>query len=379
MSDPRIEAFAPSPEGLRMETAGSGSRERLDSVQLLRAIAAIDIVVFHTPFYALIGSWGVTLFFVISGFIVCYVTETTGVHFMQKRILRIVPLYWAGTLCVFGIALAMPSLVQNTTTDVGSLLKSLAFIPFYKGQIIQPVLFLGWTLNFEMFFYLLFAISVRLSHRYRAVICSVLIIGIVVAGQLFSVDVVVWRFFTQPIILDFILGMFCFTVLKAAGFGRSHRRRFASKVAFTGLGTAFLVSMPLSIGQGSGATNLTPGVAGGIELGILSALALCSFVYGLSGVVLPRPVVLIGDASYSLYLFHPYVIQLFGKVFRAFDSDTTAAHLSGLLAIVLCCVLAVLLYRYVERPVTRYLRRRLLSEGGRRSSGLPRPGGVDAR
>src|ERR1035437_260869 len=280
-------------------------RERLDSVQLLRAIAAVDVVAFHTPVFNAVGSWGVTLFFVISGFIMCYVTEATGSQFIQKRILRIVPLYWAGTLSVFGIALLAPSLLQSTTADVGELIKSLAFIPFYKGQTISPVLFLGWTLNLEMFFYVLFALSLKLSHRHRAAICSALLLMIAACGQLFRFDSVVLKFFTQPMILDFIFGMVCYWVLTRftrRGEGSPSMRRRAWAL----VGAVLLVCMPLTAGHNPAATGLNPGASSGIALALVASLAFCCVVHGLAGANLPRFAVLIGDASYSLYLFHPY-------------------------------------------------------------------------
>ena len=344
-------------------SARSPLRGRLDSVQLLRAIAAVSVVAFHTPFFAPIGSWGVTLFFVISGFIMCYVTEKSGSHFLQKRILRIVPLYWAGTVCVFGVAVAAPGLVQNTTGDIGDLVKSLLFIPFYKGQTIQPVLFLGWTLNFEMFFYLLFAFSLKLSHRYRALSCSAILLAIAACGQLFRFDSVFLQFYSQPIILDFIFGMICYALLVSIARRRTGPSSLPARLAWTLVGAAFLVSMPLSIGLPLVATSGTPTANGGIILAALASLSFCFFVYGLAGTSLPRPIVLIGDASYSLYLFHPYVIQLFAKAFKSFDANDTGAHLLAVVAIVLCCVLSVTLYRYVERPVTRYLREKLIGEG----------------
>jgi peptidoglycan/LPS O-acetylase OafA/YrhL len=330
---------------------------------MLRAVAAVSIVAFHTPFFHAIGNWGVTLFFVISGFIMCYVTKTSGSHFLQKRILRIVPLYWAGTLCVFGVAVVAPSLVQNTTTDLGDLVKSLLFVPFYKGQEIQPVLFLGWTLNLEMFFYLLFALSLKLSQRYRALICSAILFVIATCGQRFHFDSVVLQFYTQPIILDFIFGMMSYSLLVDIAARRAGLPSWPPRLAWALVGTAFLVFLSLTSEAMPLATVITPGVGGTITLAALASVSFCAFVYGLAGVGLPRPIVLIGDASYSLYLFHPYVIQLFAKAFKSFDADDTGAHLLAVSAIALCCALSVTLYRYVEEPVTTYLRAKLIGEG----------------
>jgi exopolysaccharide production protein ExoZ len=330
------------------------SKARLDSVQLLRAVAATTVVAFHTEAYKGIGSWGVTLFFVISGFIMCYVTEASGAQFLEKRIVRIVPLYWAGTIAVFGVALFAPSLVQNTTTDVGSLFKSLAFIPFYKGSVMEPVLFLGWTLNLEMMFYVLFAVSLAVSHRHRAAIASAVLILFAGWGQLVHFPSDILTFLSQPIILDFIFGMAAYSILRRLGEWTAGTA--GVRWAWLVVGVAVLATMPFVAHV---PVDVLPATPGGIVLGLIAAAAFCCIVHGLTGVRLPLFAVLVGDASYSLYLFHPYVIQAFAKVFKAFDNPGIVGYLFAALAVALCCVLAVALYRFVEAPVTRYLRSRL--------------------
>lgn len=111
------------------------------------------------------------------------------------------------------------------------------------------------------------------------------------------------------------------------------------------------------------AIGLTPGASGGIALALVASLAFCCVVHGLAGPNLPRFAVLIGDASYSLYLFHPYVIQTFVKVFKSLNDGGPVSYALALIAIALCCALSVALYRYVEAPVTKYLRRKLLARG----------------
>ena len=81
----------------------------LTSVQLLRFIAAFLVVLTHTlgeyewsrPF----GSFGVDIFFVISGFIIYVITDKDFEYFLRKRLIRIVPMYWVFTLGVAAIAL----------------------------------------------------------------------------------------------------------------------------------------------------------------------------------------------------------------------------------------------------------------------------------
>lgn len=101
-------------------------KETIGNIQSLRAIAAILVVFVHLEVFLHhldlkpFGHCGVDIFFVISGFIMVQTTRRGGhspARFMANRIARVVPLYWLLTLGVFSLALAVPSLVQNTTTD----------------------------------------------------------------------------------------------------------------------------------------------------------------------------------------------------------------------------------------------------------------------
>jgi exopolysaccharide production protein ExoZ len=340
-------------------------RMRLDSVQLLRAVAAVTVVTHHIRLFAN-GEWGVDLFFVISGFIMCYVTAESARHFFTKRLIRVVPLYWAGTLAVFAVALAAPTLLTHTTTSLADLAKSLAFIPFKKGDKTVPVLFLGWTLNYEMFFYLLFALSMAASHRHRALIASTVLIVMVVAGQVFDIGWVPLRFLTQPIVLEFAFGMLCYTFFMRDSVHSEARRATASRIAWTALGAMLIACMPF-------ATFIAPYEDRIIKWGILAALGFYCVVHGLLGLKLPRAWVLIGDASYSLYLFHPYVIQIFTKVFGAFTGNGVYAYCMAAVVIALCCGLAVLSYTYLEKPISEVLRRKFVDDAPRAAVAVNQP------
>jgi exopolysaccharide production protein ExoZ len=334
---------------------------RLDCVQLLRAFAAVAVVTHHIRLFGN-GAWGVDLFFVISGFIMCYVTEDSGRRFFAKRIIRVVPLYWAGTLAVFCVALVFPSLLDHTTADFVDLLKSLFFIPFKKGHNTVPVLFLGWTLNYEMLFYLIFSLSMAVSHKRRATVASVLLIAMVVAGQWVPDHPVPLKFFTRPIILEFAFGMICYELFIGTPVQRVQNRSLASRLLWTLAGAVFITCMPL-------ATIFAPFEDPVIRWGVLAALSFYCVLYGLSGVKLPPALVIIGDASYSLYLFHPYVIQLFTKMSGAFSGSGPVAYFMAVLVIILCCVLSVISYKYLERPITEFLRKRFVDRSA--LSGAP--------
>src|SRR5450432_4754492 len=86
----------------------------LQSIQVLRALAATTVIFAHIRFINR-GGFGVNIFFVISGFIICYISSLNPSYFWLKRIFRIVPLYWMGTVGVFLISLAAPNLLNYTT------------------------------------------------------------------------------------------------------------------------------------------------------------------------------------------------------------------------------------------------------------------------
>lgn len=326
--------------------------DKLDSIQMLRAIAALAVVFFHIPLFRN-GDWGVDIFFVISGFIMAMVTAGSSRHFFGKRLIRVVPLYWLGTLGVFAVALLLPSLLDNTTADAAGLVKSLLFIPYQKGEYVQPLLYLGWTLNYEMFFYAVFALSMAISQRHRLVICSCLLMGLVMLGQVVTFEALLARFYTQEILAEFVLGMGCYAVYARTAAWRQHGMARSARCALLLVGLVALVYMPL-------AGTLVALMGRTLGWGVPAALILLTCVQGLAGIRLPALVVLLGDASYSLYLFHPYVLKVFNKVFHVFDSRGLLAYVMTPVSIALCCAVAIGVYRLVEVPLTRWLRARFI-------------------
>src|SRR5690606_14627525 len=145
-------------------------------------------------------STGVALFFVISGFVMAHAVPpargpVAARAFILRRLARIAPLYWLATLA-WTVHLA----VDGAPPDYWDLARSLFFIPYADhGGALRPVLGLGWTLNFEMYFYALFALGLLLSGRWGAVALSALIAASVSVGGLTGSS----RFLTDPILLCF--------------------------------------------------------------------------------------------------------------------------------------------------------------------------------
>ncbi len=138
------------------------------SIQYLRALAALGVVLYHLGERAghpiKIGAAGVDLFFVISGFIMWMISEgETPISFGLSRLWRIVPMYWAVTLLLFA-----KHVMEHQSPGVWRLVFSMFFVPHVNEQgEYFPILVPGWTLNFEMFFYLVFGLCLLIADRRR--------------------------------------------------------------------------------------------------------------------------------------------------------------------------------------------------------------------
>ena len=348
----------------------SNSIDRLDSIQLLRAVAAIAVITHHIDIFGN-GAWGVDIFFVMSGFIMCFVTAKSSNHFFLKRIIRVVPLYWAGTFFIFTIAALFPSLLGDTSTtaNITHLLKSLFFIPFQKGSEVQPLLFLGWTLNYEMFFYVIFSLSMTINQAYKGLICSVMIISLVICGQIFSFNSVVFEFYTSSLLLEFLFGIGVYSLYSVTFEWRQQKLTKILKVILTLLsgfllvflpyGTQFIDEVGLAIGQAIPVTytaNFIADMGRTVMSGVPASFLFLFFICGLSNKKLPYILVLLGDASYSLYLFHPYVVNIFEKIIYRLDTVSWLSYFISIDMIIICCLVSILIYKLIELPVTKYLR-----------------------
>jgi exopolysaccharide production protein ExoZ len=172
-------------------------RVRLQSIQFLRAIAALLVLLFHLSDGRIVtGASGVDIFFVISGFIM----GTVGVgerprDFIVKRAARIVPLYWLITMAMCIGALL--GVFSRFSYDIESLVKSLLFIPYYDASgHIWPLVVPGWTLNLEALFYILFAGGLLFGAPIA--FCVVALAVLAAVGQLTPFEWAPLRLWTSP-------------------------------------------------------------------------------------------------------------------------------------------------------------------------------------
>lgn len=265
--------------------------QKLRSIQVLRGVAATAVVTLHAYgettdgriTFAHHGGAGVDLFFVISGFIMASVGAGKRPEaFLADRARRIYPLWL--------IALAPWLLIGPLTA--GILVSSLTLWPIYGGAFQTPALGVGWTLCFEMLFYLAFALALATRAWVPlALYAACFILAILTMAATF-------RFLGNPLACEFLMG---------AAIARLPRREFLGPaLAFSGL--AIILSSPAVL------VNFTVVMdpARSILRLALWGLPAAAVVYGILSMEtrLPslRPLVFLGDASYAIYLFHPIVL-----------------------------------------------------------------------
>ena len=355
--------------------------KQISHLQVLRAVAALMVVFGHAQHDALVQSlklgsgfervhalpWGagVDLFFVISGFIMVYASERlygrdgAGVAFLGRRLARIVPLYWLFLSLYVGVivqAVWAGTKVFPATLDV---VASYAFWPTdaFGDGIPRPLLTLGWTLNYEMFFYVVFALFVGFS-RSRAVLCvSLVLLTLVGLGAGLSPSSPALFFWTRPIVLEFCLGMGIALLLHSGII-----LAWPLRVAMTLVALLILVVDPLASSQQALDWTTPNDLARLLSWGIPAALVVAAAVLGPqarpSGLL--RAGIALGDASYALYLVHPFVVFGFRNVWLHAGLGTRLGLWPMVAAsTILACAVALLVHRFIERPLTDFAHERL--------------------
>ncbi len=345
---------------------------KLNNIQVLRAFAATAVVLFHTgfafPFMRPFGSFGVDVFFVISGYIMARIldpeSDSSSDFFFRRRVLRIVPPYWFFTILLYLAALRVPQLMGSTRAGAVDLLKSLFFIPFTKGSgLIQPLLFIGWSLNYEMFFYLALAIGLLIHKRHAVWIGAAIVPVTMLACMPFAEQNVLARFYSRDIVLEFILGIWSYYVCRAV------TGQTARKLRIPALAVCLASALLLIAVQGILPPEFVP-----FRNSRIPSLGILSFLLVTSASVLSQAewdthlasLVLVGDASYILYLIHPYCEYSLDRLLAPHLHWLKRESASGaLIGVAVSILVAIVIHLYCERPTVRFLNRNF---GGKRKS-----------
>ncbi|PID62257.1 MAG: hypothetical protein CSB44_03960 [Gammaproteobacteria bacterium] len=324
---------------------------KLYTLQYLRAFAALAVVYSHAtiqvPEWKVwlphAGAFGVDVFFVISGFIMVYIArpEDTPANFMSHRIRRVVPLYWFFTVLMATILVSLPNVFRNASFEIGAFFESLLFIPHWSiadPNFIWPILAPGWSLNYEMYFYLAFAASLLLPPRFRIAFIAAVIGAIWLLCQFFGNErSAITGFYGDSIVFEFVFGMLLARAFKG-GFELSN----GVATVLIVFGTLLLVVLEL-------AQLPLPRI---VTLGIPSLMLVTGVVF----LHWPRLAWLeyLGDASYALYLSHIFVLGVLRAVLPRFlPEGPLGAWLFVFLSLVICTLASIFFHRYVDNWLLR--------------------------
>ena len=304
------------------------------------------------------GASGVDLFFIISGFIIALSTakksKSLTLEFVIKRIFRIYPIL---IICLFLLFFIMPN------ANLSDYLRSA--LPLHMNYKDEAPFFgwnsliTAWTLTYELYFYLVFIISMTISHRFRTVICSLIILTTILSSQLYyngaisfdgavaanvtetSVIQLFLRFTSSPMMIEFIIGMILYEM-------RNIYKYVPTPEVIAFIGVSFYVCCFISGYRGGfGPQNF--GLWG-------FAVVVSALVYEANRDIKDNKILsFLGDISYSLYMSHILVIEIFRQ--RWLDAPIYSAGTGFSRFLFLMSVSIIVSYfafTYIEKPFIKY-------------------------
>ena len=342
------------------------AKNRVESIHLLRALAASLVVVYHacnsvrslpnaspllssSPLTEL-GAAGVDVFFVISGFVMVMTLANPahrmqgGLKFFQRRAMRVVPMYWLGTTAMVLLWL-LPGAFSHNPHPASHIVESYLFIPYYSvsGRI-EPILTPGWTLMYEMYFYTIIAICITRSLRSIIIACTGVLLTLVFAGLVFAPHGAVPAFGTGSLLLEFVMGLFAGAV-------------YIRSKPLPILVTCALIILAAVLWSADLFVELRPqwrAIMWGVPAMVL-VLAATSYEKHRQ-VRLPKFVSILGDASYSIYITHIF----FGLMIEIAAKRLPMAELpNSIVALIMCIgnslLFGIACHYWIERPITARL------------------------
>lgn len=359
------------------QTSSPARGSYLVNVQILRFFAAFLVVFAHAHAEVLnvaartgqtfggIGmlDWGlgVDIFFVISGFIMYFMMHDrfgqpgAPMDFLRRRLVRIVPLYWIFTSLMLVSIIAAGSLINNNGLDIGHIIASYAFIPWARadGEMF-PLLSLGWTLNYEMLFYAVFAVA----------LCMRRTIGITVMLAAFAVlcalavavpdEIRLLKFWGNGIVGEFLLGI---------GLAAIYLKGFRLPGSVMAVMIVAGLVLAIWLYQISAYEHVTRLITGGIPAILITS----AVVLGPSAPASrwTKALALGGDASYALYLSHPFALKVFGVVAAKLGLPLLLIFGGGLVCAI---VVSIGVHLGLEKPLGSWLSRRTSKSGSRQAA-----------
>jgi len=331
----------------------------LYNIQLLRFIASFMIVMTHIILFGNkkyelglpvlftveeVFKMGVDIFFVISGFIMVHTTYNKKVNvkdFLYKRCIRIYPVYWLICLSLLPVLTFKPEWINAGSAVPPSFWHSWFLVPS-EGA---PLLMVAWTLEFEMFFYLIFALFLPLGTKKQIVLITSIFTITSIIGQFIKYEDItnpILTLITSNLLLEFVAGMWL---------GFLYPKLRASKTtAYFLMGVAIILTLTMPFIDIDIRT---------ITLGIPAVFITASFLYfeKINKKPLPQFSLWGGDISYALYLIHIPIITVVARSWQFSGLDKVIPSAVMLcIAIITSLISSTILFYVIEKPLTKALR-----------------------
>ncbi|MEH2348190.1 MAG: acyltransferase [Nostoc sp.] len=353
--------------------------QKLNLLQVYRGIAALLVVLSHSNqilshelqqdkllqiFH--FGWIGVDFFFVLSGFIIFYIHQSDVgkpdkfKSFVFKRFIRVYPLYWFILTTKIIVSLFNPEKNNIFQRSADEIIKAVFLLPQDRSILDTTFIGVSWTLNYEVFFYCIFSLLILINIKICQPIILAWIVGIIF--NLFNLlpigDNFLLNFIFDQHNLEFLLGcLAAYTISK-------YRFKFATSLIY---GSIFLlvISVINTKYKEYDVSGIPPLVAYGIPF---TLLIIGSVYLELSKTInIPQILIYIGNASYSIYLAHGFLLKTTGKIFTKIIDKLNLLHLiqsqiiySNALAcliVVIAVFIGCLIHSYIEKPLITNLRK----------------------
>ncbi len=328
----------------------------------MRYIAALAVLIDHLivricengtlsdtwlPYAYKLGDVGVFVFFAISGFVMVISNREkfgawrNSTDFFLRRIIRIWPMYFLATIVVFALRFNSDALYT-----LENLMKSISFIPYIGADdLYRPVLGKGWTLNYEMFFYAIFAVCLAFPRNLGLAVAGLALV-VLAASEGHGANVL-WRFYANDIVLYFFAGMALAYLIKETkvSWPRTSKASVGIVCAAIAFGLLFAIDVLLQ-------DSWTKQVA----MLLTTFICLCCVCFAetkFSSQKIRRIISILGDSSYCLYLFHGFFFVAMSPIIK----HAKGAYLLMLVPMIIVVVTfgCAMIHLFIEKPLNRRL------------------------
>lgn len=333
---------------------GSTSSMKLQSLQCLRGIAALLVLYVHSGLPPKVGAFGVDIFFVLSGVVMAMLMQrprTKPLEFLKARAVRIWPLY-ALVSVAYGVLISIKT--PELAPSVFDYLGTLTLAPYCPAANWKPLLFVGWTLHYEAFFYGCCAAALWLFPRRPAegtsiLVCSSFLVSLALGFNPKS------SFFANPILLEFVAGLILWSVCKNIPQTLAQRLGLAISIALLGLAGFCEVTVPgmgMPGGEWKRITFLAP-----LAIALVGTV-LTSDLSGKPTFKSATPSLSkLGDASYAVYLVHIPIFLVVKNLTTHLGNETLIAC-RGQVSIIFAILSGIVVHKVVDSRIQQSLRGR---------------------